>query len=461
MSTMESSKRGGPARNSQRTIWLALIIGQALVALSIIMLIRSRPSAHPQQWNEHATDRDALRLEGADLKKRLESWRRRAKAVALDPNDILGPGSGALTNSITTSTGTVAGEAAVSAGGTCDPNGHPVTAIAPLNPKYLMRPAAEVEAENPDFAQLLAAHANDKREIMLGLTNAVMICKNTTLCWWNGGNILESFLEILERSNITNHLIGVTDDQAAKYLEDRAASRGAAAFKINWFRPNVRIPDVQAKTREANRVSSLKFSLLQTSLQLGYHTLITDMDLVYISNPFNELHRDADIESSSDGFDSMAYGNMNSIHDVSMGWGGGGLYMETFTINVGCAYIRATHRAFAVVKRAADELASQPGWDQQVFNTYLLTQSHGDYSSPYATLRVMDIDKFVNSKRYFRTRRAAYLPGASSSATTPVMVHFNYHPDKHARMLCIMDRYFRGKLDACDKFPGGSEPGTR
>jgi hypothetical protein len=60
-------------------------------------------------------------------------------------------------------------------------------------------------------------------------------------------------------------------------LEDRAASRGAGAFAVNWFRPNVKVPEVQANTREANRVSSLKFSLLQTSLQLGYHTLITDM----------------------------------------------------------------------------------------------------------------------------------------------------------------------------------------
>ncbi len=41
-----------------------------------------------------------------------------------------------------------------------------------------------------------------------------------------------------------------------------------------------------------------------------------------------------------------------------------------------------------------------------MFNTHLLTQSHGSYSSPYATLRVLDIDKFVNSKRYFRCVRA-------------------------------------------------------
>ncbi|KAG2427113.1 hypothetical protein HXX76_012624 [Chlamydomonas incerta] len=413
------------------------------------------------------------------LQRRIHDWRRRAMAadvhVDLDLGKEAGAGSagsrfrgdlgegGAAAGS---SSGLALGGAgATSAGGagsgTCDPNGHPVTTVAPIDARYLMRPAAEVEKENPEFAALLKKHSNDKQEIMLGLANAVMICQNATVCWWNGGNILESFLEILERSNISNHLIGVTDEETGGYLAKRAEKKGPGAFAINWFKPNVKIPESQANTREANRVSSLKFSLLQTSLQLGYHTMITDMDLVYLSNPFDALKRDADIESSSDGFDAMAYGTMGSIADATMGWGGGGLYMQTFTINVGCAFIRATHRAFAVVKRAADELAAQPGWDQQVFNTHLLTQSHGSYSSPYATLRVMDIDKFVNSKRFFRSARAAYIPGADSTAPVPVMVHFNYHPDKHARMVCIMDRYFHGKLDACDKFPGGSEPGTR
>ena len=34
---------------------------------------------------------------------------------------------------------------------------------------------------------------------------------------------------------------------------------------------------------------SLTLSL--TPLQMGYHTLITDMDLVYMKNPFEHLHR--------------------------------------------------------------------------------------------------------------------------------------------------------------------------
>lgn len=38
------------------------------------------------------------------------------------------------------------------------------------------------------------------------------------------------------------------------------------------------------------------------------------------------------------------------------------------------------------------------------------------------------------------------------------MVHFNYHPDKHVRMLCIMDRYMKGNVSACDHLPPGSKP---
>ena len=35
------------------------------------------------------------------------------------------------------------------------------------------------------------------------------------------------------------------------------------------------------------------------------------------------------------------------------------------------------------------------------------------------------------------------------------MIHMNYHPDKHKRMLCVWARYIEGKHDACDAFPAG------
>jgi hypothetical protein len=39
------------------------------------------------------------------------------------------------------------------------------------------------------------------------------------------------------------------------------------------------------------RVSTIKYTLLMDFIQMGYDTLITDMDLVYMKNPFDHLHR--------------------------------------------------------------------------------------------------------------------------------------------------------------------------
>ncbi len=110
-----------------------------------------------------------------------------------------------------------------------------------------------------------------------------------TICWWDGGNILEAFLEILERNQITNYLIGVMDDEtevgdaavlwawrwrgvhthqgtvcepwqgrrkdidtshhmwAQVYLTRRARP-------VKWFRVHIHIPEVQAKSHPANQV---------------------------------------------------------------------------------------------------------------------------------------------------------------------------------------------------------------
>ena len=42
---------------------------------------------------------------------------------------------------------------------------------------------------------------------MLALVNGVMICKNTTICWWNGGNILQTWLEMIQHQGISNVVV--------------------------------------------------------------------------------------------------------------------------------------------------------------------------------------------------------------------------------------------------------------
>lgn len=73
------------------------------------------------------------------------------------------------------------------------------------------------------------------------------------------------------------------------------------------------------------------------------------------------------------------------------------------------------------------------------------------------TVRVMEIFKFMNSKILFKDIR--HRPKDSRPAL-PVMVHINYHPDKHERMKAVI-QWYGGDEHALDQFPGGSEKGTR
>lgn len=65
----------------------------------------------------------------------------------------------------------------------------------------------------------------------------------------------------------------------------------------------------QIKLTQFVYAAGLKFQILQEFLQLGYAVLLSDVDIVTISNPFNHLVRDSDVEGMSDGWDDpKAYG---------------------------------------------------------------------------------------------------------------------------------------------------------
>ncbi len=70
-------------------------------------------------------------------------------------------------------------------------------------------------------------------------------------------------------------------------------------------------------------------------------------------------------------------------------------------------------------------------------------------------MRVLEIDLFVNSKRFFKTLR--HQPHASLN---PATVHANYHPDKLARMRAVAAAFFVGDWGPAMALPGGSEPGS-
>lgn len=173
-----------------------------------------------------------LLAERTALLHKIDSWNARARssaaALGLPAIMVNQPGSGG-SGIAGSATAAVAASSSGSSqeGGVCDP--------PDPEPKFRPRPRSVVEAENPELVSLLRKHAKNN-EIMLTLANGIMICKNSTICWWNGGNILESFITILKHNNITNYLIGVMDDETEKYLTGR---------DINFFRVKIEIPKSQ------------------------------------------------------------------------------------------------------------------------------------------------------------------------------------------------------------------------
>ncbi|KAK7846047.1 arabinosyltransferase rra3 [Quercus suber] len=71
----------------------------------------------------------------------------------------------------------------------------------------------------------------------------------------------------------------------------------------------------------ANSLKAPKFRILREFLQLGYGVLLSDVDIVYLQNPFHYLYRDSDVESMTDGHNNMtAYGYNDVIVEPAMGW---------------------------------------------------------------------------------------------------------------------------------------------
>ena len=323
--------------------------------------------------------------------------------------------------------------------------------------RRLAAPAAQQWTETPDNRRLhdaLSRIANARGEVMVAIANDVMMCTNRKTCWWNGGNVLETFLKSVSRLRLTNVLVITLDDATESFCRGFAFE---PAWSANSLRLELPVPTAQQGSRGANMISTLKYGLLRQALLMGFSILVVDLDLVWLKDPFNHLHRDADVEASTDGFTAgWAGGQIGSVHEPKMGWGAGGLYVQHFTLNVGCAFFRPTPRAIDLLRRVATRLAMASAWDQQVFNQEAFMLSHGAYNGSKVAVRVMDYMQWVNSKVFFFSERRAFFPGKPTPPEKlPVMVHMNYHPDKHKRMLCVWARYVEARHDACDGFPPG------
>lgn len=290
------------------------------------------------------------------------------------------------------------------------------------------------ESVNPRLAKILEEVAV-RKEVIVALANS------------NVKAMLEVWFTNIKRAGIKNYLVVALDDA----IFDFCKSNEVPVYK----RDPDDVVDSIGKTGGNHKVSGLKFRILREFLQLGYSVLLSDVDIVYLQNPFDYLHRDSDVESMTDGHDNMtAYGYNDVFDEPAMGWARFAHTMRIWVYNSGFFYIRPTIPSIELLDRVADRLSREPNsWDQAVFNEELFYPSHPGYVGLHASKRTLDYYLFMNSKVLFKTVRN----DPNLKKLKPVIVHVNYHPDKLSRMRAVVEFYFDGKRDALDPFPVGSD----
>ncbi|KAL6504677.1 Arabinosyltransferase rra3 [Orobanche hederae] len=290
------------------------------------------------------------------------------------------------------------------------------------------------ESVNPRLAKILSKIAV-RKELIVALANS------------NVKPMLEVWFTNIKKVGISNYLVVALDDEIVEFCK----SNDVPSYQRD---PDETIDSV-GKTGGNHAVSGLKFRILREFLQLGYSVLLSDVDIVFLQNPFDHLYRDSDVESMSDGHNNMtAYGFNDVFDEPAMGWARYAHTMRIWVYNSGFFYIRPTIPSIELLDRIADRLAREENaWDQAVFNEELFFPSHPGYVGLHAAKRTMDLYMFMNSKVLLKTVRK----NGNLKKLKPVIVHVNYHPDKLPRMQAVVEYYVNGKQDALDPFPDGSE----
>ncbi|KAK4781834.1 hypothetical protein SAY86_015936 [Trapa natans] len=287
---------------------------------------------------------------------------------------------------------------------------------------------------NPRLAKLL-------EEVALRKELIVAISNNKKL------DILDIWFTNIKRVGIPNYMVVALDNETAEFCRSK---------QVPFYQgqPDREI-DVISSTGTGAMVSGLKFRFLREILQMGYSVLLSDVDIVFLQNPFHHLYRDSDVESTTDGHDNgTAYGFIDVFDDPVMVWSRLIDTNRIWVYNSGCFYVRPTVAAIELMDRVTSRMIKQPdSWDQEVYNEELFHPSHPGYVGLHAAKRTMDYYLFMNSKVLFKqVRKDAKL----LNELKPVMIHVNYHPDKLPRMKAVVDFYVNGNKEALQPFPDGS-----
>ena len=117
-------------------------------------------------------------------------------------------------------------------------------------------------------------------EVMAAISNFNLIQR---------GGMLNTWIENVQKAGVGPWMVLAIDKELNHYLDAR---------KMPNFLMEQEIAAAQQGTGSNHAVSALKFGILAEFLKLGWSVLLSDVDIVTLSNPFEHLYRDRDIEGA-------------------------------------------------------------------------------------------------------------------------------------------------------------------
>ena len=200
-------------------------------------------------------------------------------------------------------------------------------------------PVLPDESVNPRLAKILAEVAV-RKEVIVAVANS------------NVRDMLEVWFTSIKKAGIPNYLVVALDDAMVEFCK----SNDVPVYKRD---PDKNV-DLIGKTGGNHAVSALKFRILREFLQLGYSVLLSDVDIVYLQNPFDHFQRDSDVESMTDGHSNMtAYGYNDVFDEPAMGWARYAHTMRIWVYHSGLFFMRPTISSLELLDRVADMFSQE------------------------------------------------------------------------------------------------------
>ena len=155
-------------------------------------------------------------------------------------------------------------------------------------------------------------------------------------------HMLQLFVNGIKAANISNAMVVSLDDATEAWCKDRSVP----TYKKKLVS--------RTGSTDNHATSGLKFKILVDFLSVGASVLLSDVDVIWLADPFGFLYKDTDVEGMTDGWDEPTSYGYN--------YNGGGY--RVFARNSGMFYLQATHESNQMMKRLARRMEREGTWDQ-------------------------------------------------------------------------------------------------